>query len=112
MPPVPGEIYRFLLRMPAELRDQLRAAAERSGRSLNAELVDRLERSVANERSVRARLGSLVGQGSPGRRGMSPQDPIRRRRLALGGVAALGVIAIALVAGALTRDSGTQATGA
>ena len=106
-----GEVYRFLLRMPAELREQLKGAAARSQRSLNAELVDRLERSLAAERGVRGRLEFLVGQ-SPGRSGMSSKDPNRRRRLALGGVAAVGVVVIALIAGALTRDSGTQATGA
>jgi hypothetical protein len=50
--------YRFLLRMPQHLRDPLRDAAERSGRSLNAEIVARLEASVAGEparRTVRPR---------------------------------------------------------
>jgi hypothetical protein len=38
--------YRFLLRLPQPLRRQLAAAAARSGRSLNAEIVYRLERSL------------------------------------------------------------------
>jgi hypothetical protein len=40
------DVYRFLLRLPQPLRERLVQAAERSGRSLNAELVHRLERSL------------------------------------------------------------------
>ena len=40
------ETYRFLLRLPPALRTELVKAAERSGRSLNAELVHRIERSL------------------------------------------------------------------
>ena len=105
-----GEVYRFLLRMPAELRDQLKAAAARSGRSLNAELVDRLERSLADEQGVLERLKVHLRQTSPG--GKDMPDSHRRRRLALGAAVAFGVLVVALIAGALTRDSGTQATGA
>jgi Arc-like DNA binding domain len=66
---VAGEdIYRFLLRMPAHLREQIAAAAERSGRSLNAELVDRIERSLAKERGVLGRLKPLHGEGFMQRR--------------------------------------------
>ena len=35
--------YRFLLRMPEHLRGKLAASAQRHGRSLNSELVHRLE---------------------------------------------------------------------
>ncbi|MGE5692136.1 MAG: Arc family DNA-binding protein [Pseudomonadota bacterium] len=41
--------YRFLLRMPVELRDRLREAASTGGRSLNAELVHRLAKSLEAE---------------------------------------------------------------
>jgi Arc-like DNA binding domain len=53
--------YRFLLRMPQELRQPLRDAAERNGRSLNAEIVARLESSVG-DRALRrkARRPRLV----------------------------------------------------
>jgi hypothetical protein len=45
---VAGEgIYRFLLRMPEELRVRLNDAASGTGRSLNKEIVDRLEQSFA-----------------------------------------------------------------
>jgi len=41
-----GEAYRFLLRMPQELRARLAQAAEANGRSLNREIVQRLESSL------------------------------------------------------------------
>ncbi len=40
------ETYRFLLRLPPELRSRLVTAADRSGRSLNSEIVHRLDRSL------------------------------------------------------------------
>jgi predicted HicB family RNase H-like nuclease len=43
-------IYRFLLRRPEELRRRLDDAASASGRSLNNEIVNRLEASL--ERTV------------------------------------------------------------
>jgi Arc-like DNA binding domain len=53
--------YRFLLRMPPELRAPLREAAERNGRSLNGEIVARLESTVAGRRTVpRLRRPRLV----------------------------------------------------
>jgi hypothetical protein len=53
--------YRFLLRMPQELREPLREAAARSGRSLNAEIVACLEASVGVPRTPRkARRPRLV----------------------------------------------------
>jgi len=41
--------YRFLLRMPEELRARLAASAAQSRRSLNAEVVHRLARSLDAE---------------------------------------------------------------
>lgn len=47
----------FYLRVPPELKAALKAAAEKSGRSLNAETVRRLELSiVADEDRDRAEL--------------------------------------------------------
>src|SRR5215203_3786778 len=110
---VNGEVYRFLLRMPAQLRDQLRDAAARSGRSLNAELVDRLERSLAAERGVRGRLRVGSAARRPGRRDMPSKNAHRHgglewRRIALAGAGTLAVLATALAIGALTGDSATQ----
>jgi hypothetical protein len=54
--------YRFLLRMPQGLREQLSAAAQQNGRSLNAEIVARLAESVApapERRALRPRLASV-----------------------------------------------------
>jgi predicted HicB family RNase H-like nuclease len=39
--------YRFLLRMSDELRRRLVESAERSGKSLNREIVERLEDSLS-----------------------------------------------------------------
>jgi hypothetical protein len=83
-----AEVYRFLLRMPQHLREQLAAAAARSGRSLNAELVHRLERSLAHDSGVWGRLTSALGPG---------EGSMRRRvlwRTSLG----VGVVASAMVA--------------
>ena len=41
--------YRFLFRMPQHLRERLVASAEQHGRSLNSELLHRLERSLEAE---------------------------------------------------------------
>ncbi|KQT53684.1 hypothetical protein ASG43_17765 [Aureimonas sp. Leaf454] len=38
---------RFQVRMPDGMRDRLRVAAEKNNRSMNAEIIDRLERSLA-----------------------------------------------------------------
>lgn len=64
---------QFKLRMPANLRDQAEMAARASGRSLNAELVARLEASFLGENSssglipaVRAReLALMARSGIP-----------------------------------------------
>lgn len=42
------EIAPFGVRMPPELKSRLEAAAKQSGRSLNAEVVARLEQSMAD----------------------------------------------------------------
>ncbi|MBN8998866.1 MAG: Arc family DNA-binding protein, partial [Rhizobiales bacterium] len=41
-----GDEIRLTLRLPAELRDRLATSAERSSRSMNGEIVSRLERSL------------------------------------------------------------------
>ena len=51
-----GEVYRFLLRMPTQLRERLKDATDESGRSLNAEIVSRLEQSLAETRKGTARV--------------------------------------------------------
>lgn len=54
--------YRFLLRMPQALGDELRAVAESSGRSLNREIVARLERGLepGTRAGRRPRVGVLA----------------------------------------------------
>lgn len=57
-----------MIRMPDGMRDELRAVAERNGRSMNAEIVARLENSLrlSSDMIVNAILGfreSLLSQG-------------------------------------------------
>lgn len=47
--PATGHITPFGLRMQPELKERLERAAHKAGRSLNAEVVDRLERSFGTE---------------------------------------------------------------
>jgi hypothetical protein len=81
-----GDAYRFLLRMPQELRERLAASADASGRSLNREIVDRLERSFEREATR-----------SEGRVQHMPRR-YRRPAFALGLVAATAIL-VAAVAG-------------
>ncbi len=85
--------------MPVHLREQLHAAAARSGRSINAELVHRLERSLAREQSVLGRLRQRQGEGS-----------MQRRTLRRWSIAA-GVLASAMIVGfsALVLNGATPA---
>jgi Arc-like DNA binding domain len=117
-----GEVYRFLLRMPTHLRERLKDATEESGRSLNAEIVSRLEQSLANEPGVVRRLGLRISGAvtAPGeeritreRRSMSSKYTnqrrrARRRRQALGVAAAVGLLTAAIVAGAMMLDPSSQ----
>lgn len=82
---------QFKLRMPAELRAQADQAAKSSGRSLNAELVARIETSFISESgaeklipAARAReLALMARAGIP--------DEIRKRvKEAIGGAIRLG----------------------
>ena len=73
--------------MPVHLREQLHDAAARSGRSINAELVHRLERSLAREQRVLGRLRQRQGEGS-----------MQRRTLRRWSIAA-GVLASAMIVG-------------
>ena len=76
--------YRFLLRMPEDLRDRLRRVAEAEERSLNSEIVHRLELSLAPAESFATRQGRSM-------RGRS----VRLGRIAL--VAALVALAAVIV---------------
>lgn len=49
-PPAPSDLAdKFMLRMPEGMRDRVREAADASGRSMNAEIVQRLEESFATK---------------------------------------------------------------
>lgn len=47
MPRKPQDQDRYIVRFPDGMRDQLKQAAAQNGRSLNAEIVHRLEESLA-----------------------------------------------------------------
>lgn len=53
---------KYVLRLPDGMRERIRAAAELSNRSMNAEIVDRLEQSFSfpsTEAGLRARIATL-----------------------------------------------------
>jgi hypothetical protein len=86
-----GDAYRFLLRMPQELRERLAASADAAGRSLNREIVERLERSFERQ------------PVKPEGRGRHMPRRYRRPAFALGLVLAVSV----LVAGIAGSQHGT-----
>ncbi len=55
-------INPFGLRMPPELRARLEAAATASGRSMNAELVHRLETSLSSTPSTQGKSNTLAAE--------------------------------------------------
>jgi hypothetical protein len=87
------QAYRFLLRMPQALREQLLAASKETGRSLNAELVNRLEQSLKEDsRAVRRR--AIPTRGNRMRTRIT-----RRWLLAAGVLTALAFAGAALIPG-------------
>jgi hypothetical protein len=94
--------YRFLLRMPEQLRQKLNASAQRQGRSLNSEVVHRLEESVeqgsetAATRSLRVRVADRFAGGS------TPA----RLRVGVAFAALLVLVGTAATMGILRGDSG------
>jgi predicted DNA-binding protein len=61
-PPSVG-LDKFNVRLPPGLRDRLHALAKANGRSANAELVDRLEKSISDNddtKKLLARMSDLV----------------------------------------------------
>jgi hypothetical protein len=98
--------------MPEELRQRLADAAARSGRSLNSELLHRLERSLEHEaaRQVPAWLrvpGLARGTISGGENAMHRRSA-RRRLLAVGAVAAIAASA-AVTAAVMGPSSSPEA---
>jgi len=97
-----GERYRYLLRMPFELRDEIASAAARAGRSFNAEVVHRLEESLQPVKQTRlqrvsARRSFLVS----GEREMHRI----RWRIAVGVLIVVATSVVAAVAGSSRFDS-------
>src|SRR5688572_21071035 len=95
--------------MPEELRPRLLEAAARTGRSLNAELVHRLEQSLEDEASSANRPGVAwlhrVTTTPEGRNWMTR----KRKRLALAGFATLVLAVVAGSAVLMAPGSASQA---
>src|SRR5262245_4362011 len=106
-----SERYRYLLRMPFELRDKVLDSAKANSRSFNAEVVDRLEQSFQPEREDagrRARARRRIAH-IPVLRGREASVSRKRMRL---GVAALVVAVTVLgvaVGGRAVVDRGSPA---
>ena len=98
--------YRFLLRMPVELGERLRDRAARSGRSLNREIVERLEASLEELAEGDTRGRRVLAHTDRGR-GMTRR---RRQALVAAGIAILA--ASALVATITLSGSSTAAPAA
>src|SRR5436189_2945604 len=106
---LPRGTYRFLLRMPEELRRRLTAAADRSGRSLNGELVHRLDKSLrpSPARTAADKAAGLTEIVKGGRRGQVLRP---KHRVVIGAVAIPAALLIALLL-AFAGGSGGTATG-
>ncbi len=101
-----------MLRMPQHLREQLTAASKAAGRSLNAELVHRLERSLEEDARAASRRTLLFRKGEGMRRGtkhINPRRRARRRRLALGVAAVLALVSTSLIVAAMRDSAGPTA---
>lgn len=57
-----SEEVRFTLRLPAALRDRLIDKGKENGRSLNAEIVSRLERAIIEEDSFDKSIYDFTGE--------------------------------------------------
>lgn len=78
---------KYVLRLPDGMRDRLKVAAADNGRSMNAEIVARLEASLASPSvadqlaAVEATVRTLAAKIE----GMPPVTPPRARRAQVGG---------------------------
>jgi hypothetical protein len=92
--------------MPEELRGKLAAAAARSGRSLNAELVQRLEKSLrpSPERAAAEGTATLIRKVKGGR----AQVLRPKHRVVIGAVAIPAALLIALLLAFAGGSGGTQ----
>ena len=54
------DINPFGLRMPSELRERIEAAATKSGRSLNAEILQALEKAYPDKQGISRGLDALM----------------------------------------------------
>ena len=59
------EAPKYLLRLPAEIGDQIRKEANLNGRSINSEIISRLQRSIEDQRAVRVNGYKVAEAGLP-----------------------------------------------
>ena len=95
-----------MLRMPVALRERLLAAASRSERSLNSEIVSRLEESLEADELVPEERTQRCAR--PSSRG---NVMTRRRRHGIAGIAVVVLLAAAAVAGVTISGSPVAQTG-
>ena len=101
-----GDTYRYLLRIPEHLRARLAESATREGRSFNAELNDRLERSFGMESPPRPRRRGLV----PILKGRNMHISNKHLRLAFGLLVLVALSATAILF-AVAKTGSTSARG-
>ena len=94
-PGLPDGIYRYLLRIPEQLRQKLSASAAEAGRSFNAEVRHRLEQSFESEHARRAPILRRRAAPNQGRNMSGSTPPRRGPRWAVVGVLVAALVAIA-----------------
>ncbi len=57
------ESDKFMLRFPEGMRDRIKAEAERNGRSMNAEIIARLEESFIERSEIQKTADNIVSAG-------------------------------------------------
>ncbi len=100
--------YRFLFRMPQQLRERLVASAEEHGRSLNSELLHRLERSL----EVDARI-PLMARIAGAARSLAARASLSRPVPRIGAALAVGATVLVAAVGVSTMrgQAPTQSDG-
>ena len=75
---------RIMIRLPSGMRDRLALAAKENKRSVNAEVVDRLESSFAASEAFRGHEGAVVSMLVNGLQAMLKNDPKDKDARAVG----------------------------
>ena len=92
---MPDGIYRYLLRIPEQLREKLSQSAAEAGRSFNAEVRHRLEQSFEAEHARRVPFPRRPTTPTQGRNMSGSTPPRRGPRWAVVGVLVAALLALA-----------------